>query len=70
MVSVIDRGELVVVQQFLQLPGIHVIILVAFLQQGIPTRIATRHFCNLWFQQVVQPDGPGSFRKRDVHISA
>ena len=70
MVSVIDRAQLVVVQQFGQLPGIHAVILVAFLQQGIPTRIADHHFCDMRLQQVVQPGGPGSFLKRNLHVSA
>jgi hypothetical protein len=44
VVSVIDRVQLVVVQQFAQLPGVNAVVLVAFLQQGIPTRIANHHF--------------------------
>jgi len=43
VVSVIDRAQLVVVQQFGQLAGVHPVILVAFLQQGSPTRIADQH---------------------------
>ena len=69
VVSVIDRAQLVVVQQFGQLPGVHAVILVAFLQQGIPTRIADHHFPDRGLQEVVQP-GPSSFLKRDVHVSA
>src|SRR5258708_40085556 len=66
---VIDRTQLVVLQQFGQLPGVHTVILFAFLQQGIPTRIADHQFCDVWFQQVVQPGSPGSFLKRDVHVT-
>jgi len=70
VVSVIDRAQLVVVQQFGQLPGVNTVILVAFLQQGIPTRIANHHFRDMGLQQVVQPGSPGSFLQRDVHVSA
>ena len=70
MVSVIDRAQLVVLQQFGQLPRIDAVILIAFLQQGIPTRIADHQFRDMGLQQVVQPGGPGSFFKRDMHVSA
>ena len=40
MVSVIDRAQLVVLQQLGQLPRIDAIILIAFLQQSISARIA------------------------------
>jgi hypothetical protein len=65
-----DRAQLVVVQQFGQLPGVNAVILVAFLQQGIPTRIADQHFPDMGLQKVVQPGRPGSFLKRDLHVSA
>ena len=63
MVSVIDRAQLVVLQQFGQLPRIHAVMLIALLQQGIPTRIADHHSGDVRLQQVVQPGGPGSFFK-------
>ena len=69
MVSVIDRAQLVVVQQFGQLPRIDAVILVAFLQQSIAARIADHQFRDVGLQQVVQPGGPGSFFKRDMHVS-
>ena len=40
MVSVIHRAQLVVLQQFGELPRIHAIILIAFFQQSISPRIA------------------------------
>jgi len=70
VVAVIDRSQLVVVQQFGQLPCVNAVILVAFLQQGIPTRIADHQFRDTGLQEVVQPGRPGSFLKRNVHVSA
>src|SRR6266851_6967278 len=68
--AVIDRLQLVQVQQFGQLACIDAITLVAIFQQGIPTRIAYHQFRDVWLQQVVQPGGPGSFFKRDVQVPA
>jgi hypothetical protein len=70
VVSVIDRAQLVVVQQFGQLPGIDAVILVAFLQQSIAAWIADHHFRDMGLQQVVQPGRPGSLLKGNVHVSA
>src|SRR6516225_1553078 len=69
MVSVIDRAQLVVLQQFGQLASIHAIILIAFFQQSIAPRIANYQFADVGLQQVVQPGGPGSFLEGDVHLS-
>ena len=70
VLAVIDRVELVQVQQFGQLACIDAITLVAIFQQGIPTRIAHHQFRDVRLQQVVQPGGPSSFFKRDVQVPA
>ena len=69
MVSVIDRAQLVVLQQFGELPRIHTIILIAFLQQSISPRIANHESGDVGFQQVVQPGGPGSLFEGEVYVS-
>jgi hypothetical protein len=68
VVSVIDRAQLVVLQQFGQLAGVHAVILVAFLQQGIPTRIADQRFPDMGLQEVVQP-GTGTYLERGIFSS-
>src|SRR5215470_10943386 len=70
MVSVIDRAQLVVLQQFGQLPRIDAVILIALLQQSISAWIANHQSRDPGLQQVVQPGGPGSFFKGDMHVSA
>jgi hypothetical protein len=44
--------------------------LTAFLQQSVSARIANHQFRHVGLQQVVQPGGPGSFFKGDMHVSA
>jgi hypothetical protein len=61
VVSVIDRAELVQIQKVGQLACIHAIILVAVLQQSVPSWIADHQLRDMRLQQVVQPGGPGSF---------
>src|ERR1700758_3722498 len=69
MVSVIDRAQLVVLQQLGEFPRIDAIILTAFLQQSIAARIADYESRDAGLQQVVQPGGPGSFFESDMHVS-
>jgi TolB-like protein len=70
VLSVIDRLQLVEVQQFGQLACIDAVTLVAFFQQRIAARIAHHHLRDARLQQVVQPGGPGSFFKGHVQTAA
>ena len=71
MVSVIDRAQLVVLQQFGKFARIDAIILIAFfqIQQSISPRIANYQFGDVGLQQVVQPRGPRSFLEGGVYLS-
>src|ERR1700757_5167468 len=69
MVSVVDRAQLVVLQQFGELARINAIILIAFLQQSVSPRIANYQLGDVGFQQVVQPGGPSPFLEGDVYLS-
>src|SRR6202795_5254262 len=63
MLSVIDRVELVQVQQFGQLARIDAVALVPNFQQSIFSRITHQHFGDVGFEQIVQPRRASSFFK-------
>ena len=53
MLTVINRVELVQVQQFGQFARIDAVILIPVFQQGILARIADHHACNVRLEQIV-----------------
>ena len=58
VLAVIDRVELVQVQQVGQLPHIYAVALVAGFQQRVLARIAHQHFVDMRPQQIIQPRSP------------
>ena len=68
--AVIDRVNLVQIQQLGQLARIFTVVVVSNSQQGIFTRITNHHFPNVGFQKIVQPGGTSSFFKRHVQAAA
>src|SRR5207249_8417038 len=66
----VDRAELVQVQQFGQLVGVDTITFVSVFEQSIFSRIAHHQLGHMRLQYVVQPRGPSSFFESDRYSSA
>jgi hypothetical protein len=57
----VDRAELVQVQQFRQLVGVDTVTFVAVFDQRVLARIAHDQVSDVGMKHVVQPRGPSSF---------
>jgi transposase len=63
--AMVDRAELVQVQQFRQLVGVDTITFVSVFEQSILSRIAHHQLGHMRLQQIVQPRRPSSFFEGD-----
>ena len=66
----IDRVELVQVQQVGQLASIDAVALVPGFEQRVLARITHQHLCDVRLEQIVQPRRAGSFFQGHVQTAA
>src|SRR5208283_1450711 len=65
-----DGVETVEAQQSSQPLNVNLVTWIAFSHRPVFSWIANHQFRHARFEQVVQPGRPGSFFKRDAHVSA